>query len=245
MNQKRNFAYSGWFVALGLVCAAGFCLWQTRLRAARTDTPATSLDSVKSARLPSADSPDTGSQAQFPNAYAQSTNTWPAPQLRPLKVARQSLYFEWTGENAMATNVLERIAHNALEYQRLLEENTRIIRRQLVYRKEPIDMIIQRHRTIGMPINQLMVPGLDGQEFVVEVSEAELHPSGLEGALAGRLKGCPDSIVTLAFKGGREAFTVIAPAAGVYLQGDPREPGEIMVKSIDPATYTPGICGTP
>lgn len=245
MNQKRNFAYSGWLIVLGLVCTAGFCLWQPRLRTASPDTPVTSADSVKTTGLLSADSTDTEPQAQIPNAYAQPTNTWPAPQLRPLQVARQSLYFDWTSENAMDTNVLERIAHNALEYQRLVDENTRIIRRQLVYRKETIDMIIQRHRTVGMPVNQLMVPGLDGQEFVIEVAEAELHPSGLEGTLAGRLMGCPDSIVTLAFKGGREAFTVIAPSAGVYLQGDPREPGEVMVKSIDPATYIPGICGTP
>jgi len=245
MNLKRNFAHIGWLIALGLVCGAGLCLWQTGSRAARPDTPAASADSLKSARVPSAGSPDTGSQVAFANAHALSTNTWPAPQLRPLQVARQSLYFEWTADNAMDTNVLRQIAHNELEYQRLVEENARIIRRQLVYRKETIDTIIQRHRTVGMPVNQLMVPGLDGQEFVIEVAEAELHPSGLEGALAGRLMGCPDSIVTLAFKCGRESFTVIAPSAGVYLQGDPREPGEVIVKSIDPATYIPGICGTP
>jgi len=242
MKSKRKVRRAFWLVAVVLFCAVGFGVWQARVRAARHYPDANSVDQSNTG----ANATHTyGLQYASDNAPAILTTSLPAPQLRPLQVARQSLYFEWTADNAMDTNVLRQIAHNELEYQRLVEENARIIRRQLVYRKETIDTIIQRHRTVGMPVNQLMVPGLDGQEFVIEVAEAELHPSGLEGALAGRLMGCPDSIVTLAFKCGRESFTVIAPSAGVYLQGDPREPGEVIVKSIDPATYIPGICGTP
>ena len=51
-------------------------------------------------------------------------------------------------------------------------------------------------------------------------------------------------MVTLAFKGGREAFTVLSPEDDLYLQADPREPGELIVKRIDPDTYVVGKCGT-
>ncbi|MCS7337629.1 MAG: hypothetical protein NZ739_05245 [Verrucomicrobiae bacterium] len=176
---------------------------------------------------------------------ADPLNAQHAVRLRPLTVARQSLYFEWTAPDAMDTNVLRQIAHNELEYQRLVEETARIVRRQLVYRKQTIDALVEHARAIGVPLRQLVVPGLDGQEFVAELLEANLHPSGIEGAFAGRLAGRPDSMVTIAFKGGREAFTLISPADGIYLQGDPREPGEIIVKSIDPAKYVPGVCGIP
>jgi hypothetical protein len=52
-------------------------------------------------------------------------------------------------------------------------------------------------------------------------------------------------MVTIAFAGGREAFTIINPAENIYLVGDPRENGEIIVKMINPEKYVPAVCGTP
>ncbi len=127
----------------------------------------------------------------------------------------------------------------------MLDENNRIYRRQLVYRKETTAAMLERARLTGEKVASLVLPALDGKEVQVEVAKAELHPSGQQGTFTGRLAGRSDSMVTLAFKGGREAFTILSPTDGLYLQGDPREPGEIILKQINPATYAAGVCGNP
>jgi hypothetical protein len=166
-------------------------------------------------------------------------------QRRPFAVTSRAGAFEWTAEDGKDLQVIRQIAHNDGEYQRLVEENNRIKRRQLVYRTETTAALIERNKLTGEPLLRLTVPGLDGQLVDVEITKAELNPSGLQGALAGRVAGQPESLVTLAFKGGREAFTVINPAAGLFLHAEPREPGELIVKSIDPDVYASGYCGNP
>ena len=166
-------------------------------------------------------------------------------QKRPFAVVREKNNIEWTAENGRDTNVIHRLAHNELEYQRMVDENSRIIQRQLVYCKETIAALVERAKLSGQPIRWLTLPGLDGQEIPFEIARADLSPSGQQGTFAGRIVGRPGSLVTLAFKGGREAFTVISPTENLYLQGDPHEPGEILVKSFDPKTYVAGVCGNP
>jgi hypothetical protein len=78
---------------------------------------------------------------------------------------------------------------------------------------------------------------LDGQEFRVEVRDVELTDGGANGTFSGHLLGQPDSMVTLAFKGGREAFTIVSSAQNIFLAAEAREPGEVVVKQIDPAKY--------
>jgi hypothetical protein len=166
-------------------------------------------------------------------------------QVRPFAVSLERGDLQWTAEDGRDTNVIRRLAHNELEYQRMVEENARIKRRQLVYRKDTAAGMVQRARSVGETVHRLTLPALDGQEVQFEITKAELNPSGQQGTFSGRLAGRPDSMVTLAFKGGREAFTILSPTEGLFLQADPRESGEVIVKSIDPATYVAGVCGTP
>jgi hypothetical protein len=173
------------------------------------------------------------------------TTTYASFQKRPFQVVTASNDYEWTAEDGKSTNVIRQLAHNDLEYQRMVEENSRIIRRQLVYDKDTAAALIERARLTGEPIRRLTLPGLDGQEVEFEITKADLNPSGQQGMFAGRVAGRADSMVTLAFKGGREAFTVISPSENLFLQGDPHEPGDLIVKSIDPDTYVLGVCGNP
>ncbi len=166
-------------------------------------------------------------------------------QRRPFSVASRGGAFEWTAEDGKDLQVIRQIAHNEGEYQRLVAENDRIKRRQLVYRTETTAALIERNKLTGEPLQRLTLPGLDGAQVDVEITRSELNPSGQQGAFAGRVAGQPDSLVTLAFKGGREAFTVINPAEGLFLHAEPREPGELIVKSIDPDVYASGYCGNP
>jgi hypothetical protein len=164
---------------------------------------------------------------------------------RPLPVAYESPSIQWTLADGKDTNVIRRLAHNELEYQRMVEENSRIKRRQLVYRKDTAAAVMERSRLSGEPVKQLTLPGFDGQELQFAIEQADLEPSRQVGTFTGRLVGQPDSLVTLAFKFGREAFTVISPQDRTFLQGHPRESGEIILTSFDPDTYLPLPGGEP
>jgi hypothetical protein len=164
---------------------------------------------------------------------------------RPFTVVRSTEASEWTAEDCRNTNVIRRLAHNDLEYQRMLDENDRVLRRQLVYRKQTVATFLQSASVSGKSARELALPGLDGQELKFEIIRVELSPSGNQGTLSGHIVGRPDSLVTMAFKQGREAFTVISPSDKTFLQADPREPGELIIKSIDPETYVGGMCGNP
>lgn len=166
------------------------------------------------------------------------------PTRRPLPVAHSSRTHEWTEGDASLPAVIEKIAHNPEEFIRMVEENDRIKRRQLVYRKHTVAAAVKSARASGEPLNRLLLPALDGREVEFEILRADLDPSGQKGSFAGRIAGIPNSMVILSFKDDREAFSLSSPDEGLHLQADPREPGEIIVKSIDPATYIQGKCGT-
>lgn len=179
--------------------------------------------------------PEAASKA--PASSGQVTTTPEKVALRPLPVSRSSAAHEWTDADATQTVVIEKIAHNPDEFMRLVEENDRIKRRQLVYRSQPAWELVEQSRATGEPVRNLTLPGLDGQEVQVEVTGTDLDPSGLSGTFSGHVAGNQKSLVTLAFIRGREAFTVVSPDDGVFLQGHPREAGEILVASFDPDKY--------
>jgi len=166
-------------------------------------------------------------------------------QKHPFAVTRENGAFGWTAEDGKNPGVVKQLAHNELEFERMAEENARIFRRQLVYHKETADAQIERAKLTGEPIRQLALPGLDGQEVQFEITKSDLNSSGQQGAFSGHVAGRLDSMVTFAFKGGREAFTILSPSDGLYLVGEPREPGELIVKSINPEIYWAGVCGNP
>ena len=203
-----------------VVCAISLAVVAVKITNSRTESPL---------------SPPVASKAQVPSGHAAS-----APEevaLRPLPVSRSSAAHEWTEGDATSPVVIEKIAHNPDEFVRLVEENDRIKRRQLVYRTQPAWELVEQSRATGEPVRTLTLPGLDGQEVKVEVTSTDLDPSGLSGTFSGHVAGQRKSLVTLAFIHGREAFTVVSPDDGVFLQGHPREPGEVLVASFDPDEY--------
>jgi hypothetical protein len=166
-------------------------------------------------------------------------------QLRPFAAVKETAMHQWTDENGRDTNIIRQLAHNEPEYQRMVDENSHIQRRQLVYRNDTAAAVMQRARLSGKPVEQLTIPGFDGQELQVTVERADLEPSKQAGTFTGRLANQPNSMVTLAFKFGREAFTVLSPDDGTYLQAHPREPGELIITSFEPDTYQPVPGGEP
>lgn len=158
------------------------------------------------------------------------------PLLRPLAVSLRSGTHEWTPDDATSLAVIEKLAHNPDEFIRLVEENSRIKRRQLVYRNETVPMLLERSG--GQPLKSFTLPGLDGREVEVEVVETRLN--GLTaGTVLGRVKGHMNSMVSIGFSNGCESFNVMLPDEGYFLTADAREPGEVLVKEIDPNEYAP------
>ena len=184
-------------------------------------------------------------------AVASSARATPAAtgssnfQLRPFAVTRETSGHQWTAENGCDTNVIRRLVHNELEYQRMVDENRRIKRRQLVYRKETVPELLQRASGVGQQLQSFTLPGLDGREIEVEVTHAKVNGVAQSGSVNGRVKGRFGSMVSVGFFNGCESFNIISPEDGLYLTADAREPGEVIVKEIDPDTYSPPAGDTP
>jgi len=172
-------------------------------------------------------------------ATAMAANQ-PGFQVRPFPVAYESLQVQWTLADGKDTNVIRQLAHNPLEYARMVEENPRIFRRQLVYLKAPAAAVFERAKLTGEPVQQLTLPGVDGQELQFEIVKRDGNGSSRQGMFSGHLAGNVDSLVTLAFQDGREAFTILSPKENIFLVGEPREDGQVIVKAIDPNTYGVG-----
>ena len=165
--------------------------------------------------------------------------------LRPLPVSRSSSTHDWTSDDAMDPKVIAKLAHNPDEFIRLNEENERIKRRQLVYRKETVTMLLDLARNRGEPLRSFTLPGLDGLEVEVEVTDTQLNQAGNGGSVSGRIKGRFNSMVSVGFANGCESFNVLSPDDGLFLTADAREPGEVLVKEIDPDKYNPPAGTTP
>jgi len=165
---------------------------------------------------------------------------WPSFEKRPFPAAYESPRFQWTLADGKDTNVIRELAHNHLEYDRMVEENPRIFRRELVYLKETPAAVFEQAKLTGKPVEQLTLPGVDGQELQFQIVKSEGSGSSRQGMFSGHLAGNVDSLVTLAFQDGREAFTVLSPKQNIFVVGEPREDGQVIVKAIDPNTYGVG-----
>ena len=158
----------------------------------------------------------------------------------PFSVGYESTNTQWTTADGKDTNTIRQLAHNPLEFARMVEENPRIFRRQLVYLKKTAAAVFEEAKLTGLPVRQLTLPGLDGQELPFEITKDDSRGSSRQGMMSGHLAGNPDSLVTFAFQDGREAYTVLSPKDYIYIVGEPHEPGQVIVKAIDPNTYGVG-----
>lgn len=174
-----------------------------------------------------------------PAATGVLPNNWDF-QKRPFPVAYESAKIQWTMADGKDTNVIRQLAHNSLEYDRMVEENSRIFRRQLVYLKETAAAVFEQAKLTGASVKELTLPGADGQELQFEIAKSDGKGSSRQGMFSGHLAGDPESLVTLAFQDGREAFTILSPKENIFVVGEPREDGEVIVKAIDPNKYGQG-----
>lgn len=153
---------------------------------------------------------------------------------RPFEPSVSSDRYQWTAEDGRKPQVIRKLAHNQLEESRMAEENHAVHKRQLVYITRSLSDAIKEADSEGRPLESHSIPSLDGQELEVEVMKVDHAASGVDGVVYGKLRGVPDSTVTIAYSDRSECFSVLSPSQDFFLQGEPREPGEIVVKSFDP-----------
>jgi hypothetical protein len=80
----------------------------------------------------------------------------------------------------------------------------------------------------------------------VEVTQNSVERERLAGSLAGHLKDRLNSIVSIGFADGYESFNIFSPDDKIYLVADAREPGEVMLREVDPDKYgVPAQTGQP
>ena len=216
-----------WLGALALLALLGVVLLRQADRSAPA-TPATAIAVAKPAPAPTA---------------APRVAVTGEVVLRPLATDQETARHAWTREDAKDPEVIEKLAHNPEEFTRMMEENTRIKRRQLVYRKEPLALLLEQARASGQPLARFTLPALDGKEVEVEVLETRVE--GHRGAVMGRIAGRLDSLACVGFSGACESFNIMSPEDGLFIAADSREPGEVILKEIDPAVYSPMACGGP
>ena len=155
----------------------------------------------------------------------------------PFPVAYETTNSQWTVVDGKDTNSIRRLAHNNLEYERMVDENSRIFRRQLVYLKQTVASVFEQAKLTGQPVQLLTLPGIDGQELQFQIVKSNSDGSSRQGQFYGHLAGDVNSLVTLAFQDGREAYTVLSPSENLYVVAEPRESGQVIVKAIDPNLY--------
>jgi hypothetical protein len=236
-TQHKQFArISVW--GLVLILAAGLavlCVWFSRNHSLKPVKPTVAEQSVPMVKESNPPVP-----VVVTNQVSVSIAATNDSALRPLPVAYESGKFQWTMQDGKDTNVIRQLAHNPLEYDRMVRENDLIFKRQLVYLKETPAMVFEQAKLTGQPVKQLTLPGVDGREFQFEITKSGNGSSSRQGDLTGRLAGNMDSMVTLAFTDGRMAFTVLSQRENIYVVGEPREDGQVVVKVVNPSAYGVG-----
>lgn len=234
-------------MVITVVLGVGIILTRWRLHSPRVaghDKTSTVAEKLPAATTNTVSKAAAGSTVVSASELSRRQALFPAFRKHPFAVAEKKGAYGWTSEDGKAPDVIRQLAHNELEFERMAGENDRIYRRQLVYDNDTVAAQIERAKLSGKAMSEIELPGLDGQEVAFKISKTDLSPSGEQGTFSGQVAGRLDSMVTFAFKGGREAFTILSPADNLYLVGEPREPGELVVKSINPETYVVGTDGT-
>jgi hypothetical protein len=248
-SKASKFATIHW-VGLGVLVVFGTLVWFVMQSSSGPEPkasfpinapalPATTANTAAAATAPSV----VAGPANMKTAGRLPVSTFSWFRLHPFNMSKVDGAFAWTAEDGKATNIIRLLAHNELEYQRMVIENGTIYRRQLVYHPEGFTLQAQQALQSGQSIQQLTLPGLDGQELPVNVTKTDFESGGDKGVFYGKLPGDPDSMVTVAFINGWESFTVISKLNQIFLHAEAREPGEIVVKQINPSTYGTGVCG--
>jgi hypothetical protein len=152
-------------------------------------------------------------------------------RLKPFPVTQKSAEFAWTSIDGKTAAAVRELSHNDLEEGRLTGDNAWVEKRQLVYCDDYIGDLGQSVANDAPHLKSIKLPGFDGVEYDVDVDRTDSPQGAMEWNIAGHLKGRPDTMVSLSTVHGYTAIVIFAP--DFYIEGDAREPGEVVLNQID------------
>lgn len=150
--------------------------------------------------------------------------------VQPFPVFLETDHYQWTADDGMQPSALDALAHNDLERKRLKINNKTISRRQLIYQKNSF----LKQATAETPLSTMTLPGFDGSEFEINVTETTLNQpeEEMEGIIKGHVNGYPNSTVTIAFNDEVATGYLSIPEKNIYIEYDPREANQLVLKAM-------------
>ncbi|MBK1882082.1 hypothetical protein JIN85_06630 [Luteolibacter pohnpeiensis] len=152
-------------------------------------------------------------------------------RLRPFAVSMRSDDFAWTAEDGKTDEAMRDLSHTEEEEDRLKTDNQWVNKRQLVYCSDYIESLGKEVATQGAALKTAKLPGFDGKEYEVEIVRAESPQGTNEWNISGTLKDRPDTMVAMSSVHGYTSLVIVSPE--IYIEGDAREPGEVVLNQID------------
>lgn len=156
-------------------------------------------------------------------------------ELNPFPITKETSLHAWTSVDGTKSSVVKKLAHNALEEGRLLEENQWVESRELVYRKKTSKDLLTTSLENGEELKEMKVPGPDGVEYTMTVTslDYETNPEGAptEGVVSGYIEEIPNSEALLSFYKGVESGYISSES--VNLNYDSRESGQFSLSSVN------------
>jgi len=184
------------------------------------------IDSVNKAEFQDGDRYEGGSLK--PEFY------WDRPA-RPFPVSHKSSNYEWTSEDGRDPAVMRKYSNNPEMLERLVSENEYVPRRQLIYLPENFAEIAQD--IYDGKQKEFILPGFDGDEFTVVVTQVEpdlvpLEGSGpLSGSWKGHLKDDPTAEVFASSDS--NYWSVVLDSDSRQYEYENRELGEWILQELD------------
>ena len=229
-------------INFGIFAAISFGLMKVSVAKKNEDASSQSASAKTAEQLGSSGSngPVLGIEVEKPSSRpiieTEEGIVYTAFVMDPFEVKISNERHGWTVLNARSPEHVELLAHSDPEKDRITEENFWTPRRELVYRKEVVSDLLAKAEESGDALKELILPGFAGDEFNVTVDDIQsfVNEEGIrEGDIIGHLTGDPDSKVILGFYGDRESGLVTSPNLEQDINYNPREDGQILVKSVD------------
>ncbi len=153
---------------------------------------------------------------------------------RPFEVTHSTKNFKWTAEDGRSPEIMKQIANNSLMLEELERTNSFVTKRQLLYVAG--DFGEKGHEVFHGQRDEVVLPGPDGQEFVVKISDYAGDETDdnapMTGVFTGTIVGQPGSRVEAASQ--EDYWSIgIRTADGKSYELINREHGELILSEID------------
>ncbi len=164
---------------------------------------------------------------------------------RPFPVVLERGHFGWTAEDGLTDEVMPQLANNSDMLDRLEEDNANTVRRQLVYTTPEFED--EKREIFAGARSSITLPGLDGEEFIVDITEFETFPiDGANpedtGGFSGVVRNAPDSLVNVGTH--NDSWSVLVVHEGRQFNLETREPGELILSQVADSPPLPDPAST-